>query len=252
MNKSSKNVKRIIFDSKDDWKEFRSKYFTSSKINSLMDLVKREMNENELLARVSTKAKTIIDPLILSDGAITYILKTISNTESTPHFPDFYNMKMERGNEIESQAVLRFCKDYDYSINGDNMIYTSIGGYVFFYDEELNRGGTPDILLINDKKDVEIKCPDASTHLYYKLYLTHLNFQRELPIYYDQMQHNMSLTGATKTIFMSFDPNFKKEADQAFYLEISANETRQNEILNKIRLSNNLRNELLIKLNNGI
>lgn len=103
-------IERFIYETREDWKEFRKGLFTASQINRLMAKSKNECG--------------------LSDGAITYILELINNVKGEPK-PDIFNAAMEWGNEQEPQAVLRFADDNGLSVNDDNFIYTSVGGFVF-------------------------------------------------------------------------------------------------------------------------
>jgi YqaJ-like viral recombinase domain len=209
-------VTRYIFETKDDWKAFRQGLFTASQINRIMATSQ------------------------LSVGAITYILQLIVSTDAQPK-PDIFNSSVEWGNEQEPQAVLRFANDFFFDINDDNFIYTSVGGFVFFEFDGI-AGGTPDIILSD--RIVEIKCPNCDTHLYYKHFVNEDNFQKELPVYYDQMQFNMFLTSRANAIFMSFDPRHKIEAMQAHYINIKADGKRQKEIIDKIYLAAKMKNKL--------
>lgn len=238
-------IDRIICESKEDWLKIRGKYFTSSEINRLLTNVKRPMTDAELEARPKgSKATTIEDPTILSDGAITYILEKICDLEAVPHYEKFTSYEMKWGNENEPQAVMRLCWDYGLDINSDDVIYTSEGGFVFYFSS-IGFGGTPDMVIYNENRNVEIKCPNSATHLYYKKFLTAENFQSKLPIYYDQMQTNMILTNCAETIFMSYDPAFKKESLQTHYLTIKADKARQQHIVDKVALAVKYKEALL-------
>lgn len=203
-------IERFIYETREDWKEFRKGLFTASQINRLMAKSKNECG--------------------LSDGAITYILELINNVKGEPK-PDIFNAAMEWGNEQEPQAVLRFAEDNGLSVNDDDFIYTSVGGFVFFTYNKI-AGGTPDIILKD--KIVEIKCPNSDTHLYNYLFVNADNFQKEYPIYYDQIQLNMFLCEKKEAVFMSFDPRIKKVENQAKYINIAYDENRVQQILDKI------------------
>lgn len=60
------------------------------------------------------------------------------------------------------------------------------------------------------------------------------NFQKEYPIYYDQIQLNMFLCEKKEAVFMSFDPRIKKVENQAKYINIAYDENRVQQILDKI------------------
>ena len=217
-------IERFIFETKEDWRNFRKGLFTASNINRLMAKGKSENG--------------------LSDGAVTYILETMNNVIGEPKV-DFYSAAMEWGNDQEPQAVLRYAEDNKLSVNDDDFIYTSVGGFVFFvYDKKL--GGTPDLIL--KPKIVEIKCPDSETHLYYKLFVNADNVQKELPKYYDQCQVNMFLCGKKECVLMSFDPRIKKHENQVHYITIPYNKNRVNEILSKVQVAYEFKTNLLNQL----
>lgn len=216
---------RQVFETQDDWKDFRKGLFTSSQINRLMAKpTKKEIEAGE----------------VLSKGAKTYVLELISNVKAKPK-EQYYSPAMEWGNDQEPQAVLRLAELLGKDVTDNDFIYTSVGGFVFFtYDNK--SGGTPDVIL-NDCI-AEIKCPDSHTHLYYRLYVNAENIAEELPDYYDQMQHNMMLCQREKCIFLSYDPRFKEVSQQLHVVEVLADKTRQQEILQKIEYAHALKTKL--------
>ena len=218
-------ILRQVFETQEDWKDFRKGLFTSSQINRLMAKpTKKELEAGE----------------VLSKGAKSYVLELISNVKAKPK-EQYYSSAMEWGNDQEPQAVLRLAELMGKDVTDNDFIYTSIGGFVFFtYDNK--SGGTPDVIM-NDCI-AEIKCPDSHTHLYYRLYVNSDNIFDELPDYYDQMQHNMMLCQREKCIFLSYDPRFKEVSEQIHVVEVLANKERQHEILQKIELAHDLKNNL--------
>lgn len=222
------DIKRFIFETTEDWKSFRKGLFTSSRIN-------------ELMATPRSKEK------VLSDGAMSYIYDLVSSEIAEPK-PDYYSAEMEWGNTQEPQAVLKFAELYGYDVNADNFIYTSVGGFVFFVMDEI-AGGTPDIILPD--AIVEIKCPNPDTHLYYLNEVTSENISKEVPKYYDQMQLNMLLTGKSKAYFMSYDPRYKNEKLQYHIVEVMADSERQEKIIEKIKLANEVKTQILKKYGNN-
>lgn len=216
---------RQVFETQEDWKDFRKGLFTSSQINRLMAKpTKKEIEAGE----------------VLSKGAKSYVLELISNVKAKPK-EQYYSPAMEWGNDQEPQAVLRLAELMGKDVTDNDFIYTSIGGFVFFtYDNK--SGGTPDVIL-NDCI-AEIKCPDSQTHLYYRLYVNADNIAEELPDYYDQMQHNMMLCQRDKCIFLSYDPRFKDVSEQIHVVEVLADKARQQEILQKIEYAYALKTKL--------
>jgi hypothetical protein len=220
-------IERFIYENREDWKQFRKNLFTASQIN-----------------RLTAKTKNACG---LSDGAITYILELINNEKGEPK-PDIFNAAMEWGNEQEPQAVLRYAEDNNLDVNADDFIYTSVGGFVFFVYNKI-AGGTPDLILKD--KIVEIKCPNSDTHLYNYLFVNSENFQKEYPIYYDQIQFNMFLCEKKQAVFMSFDPRIKKVENQVKYINIDYDAERVNLILDKIFDAEVLKTSLLNQLENN-
>ena len=238
-------IDRYIFESKEEWKDFRKGMFTSSRISEIMPNGKILMTADELAEYKKTnpksQAKYKEDETVLSDGAISYILDLIQNVEALPKV-DFYSSAMEWGNTTEPEAVSKFCELYGYSLDSDDVIYTSLGGTVFFVADGF-LGSTPD--LICKTETAQIKCPDSDTHLYYKLFVNEDNFATKLPNYSDQIQTELMLCEKPSCKFFSFDPRFKEEQMKHHTIEIKANVIRQNQIYNKAKLCDAKRNEFL-------
>jgi hypothetical protein len=195
-------IARHIYETSEDWKAHRRGLFTASQIHRLMSEPK-------------TKAEFI------SKGAKTYCQEIIAEMVAPPE-PDYYNSAMERGNEVEPQAVLAYAKLRGLDINDKDFIYTSIGGFVFFTDEDMNVGGTPDIVLAD--RICEIKCPASKTHLEYLLCQTESDIQKLKPEYYAQMQLNMYLTDRKVCDFVSFDDRYFDEALRLKVISVYFNE----------------------------
>lgn len=221
-------ITRTVFETKEDWKEYRKGLFTASNINKLMANGKSENG--------------------LSVGAISYILETINDKIGEPK-PDIFNAAIEWGLENESQAVLRYAEDNGLNVNDDHFIYTSVGGFVFFTYLGIC-GGTPDVILKD--KIVEIKCPNSDTHLYNKLFVNADNIQKEYPIYYDQCQLNMFLTQRKEAILMSYDPRIKQHENQVHYITIPYDSGRVELIMDKINTASLYRDKLLEQLNGKV
>lgn len=229
-------IKRYVFENKDDWSAVRSKLFTGSRINEIMADGQREMTPIELVEwkKLFPKSKAIYtkDESIISDGAMSYILELIQAMEGAPK-PNYQSYSMEWGNETEPAAAVRYCVLNGYDLHSDDVIYTSISETVFFAADDL-LGCTPDLIL--PTKVAQIKCPDSSTHLYYKLFVNQGNFEKKLPTYYDQIQLEMMLTERPTADFFSFDPRYKREVMQSHQIEIERDELRQNKIYRKAKI----------------
>ncbi|WP_062699761.1 YqaJ viral recombinase family protein [Chryseobacterium indologenes] len=193
-------IKYAVFDNEPDWLAFRAEYFTASESSKLITSAK---DKNE----------------VLSVGAKTYIRKCAAAVLA-PNDPPYYNSSMERGKNTEPVAVLSLAKHLGRSVDDDDFIYTSQNGFVFFYDDEYNLGGTPDVIIKGINKSVEIKCPNSDTHLEYLMISTAEEVKSKMPDYYGQMQTNMYLTGTKECIFMSFDNRFYNENLHEHYIII--------------------------------
>lgn len=190
-------INRAVFENKEDWASFRGDLLTSSEISKILTEPKKKGE-------------------LLSVGAKTYVMEKVTNKFAPPE-PEYYNSSMEHGNITEPQAVLKVAKKYNKDLNGDDFIYTSTNGFVFFWDDEFDLGGTPDIIM--DNMICEIKCPKSKTHLYYLVNVrSQEDAKKEIPEYYAQMQLNMYLTKKDKCLFVSFDDRFYDE--NMYYHEV--------------------------------
>ena len=229
-------IERHILESKLDWHGVRKGLFTASRISEILPNGKVLMNESELAeykkANPKSTAKYKEDDTVLGDGAITYILELIQGLEGAEK-TQYYSPEMQWGNDTEPDASVRYCEMYGYDLNADDVIYTSVGGVVFFVGDNL-LGCTPDLILPD--RCVQIKCPDSSTQLYYKLHVNEANFKNELPKYYAQIQLEMMLTERSTCDFFSFDPRFSRTSLQTHKIEVKADSEFQNRIYRKAQL----------------
>jgi hypothetical protein len=246
-------AKYNVFENKEDWAKFRLTYFTSSEAHRLLTDVKRDMTEDELkqhkLANPKSKSKTIIDKSILSEGAKSYIRERVAEMLATPP-PTYYNSSMEHGNETEPQAVNNYAQKYGYELNSDGFIYTSFGGFVFFYNDEYNAGGTPDLIITIPKRKIgEIKCPDSKTHLLYMMLKSVEDVKRVVFEYYVQLQMNMWLAGAESGVFISFDDRYYNDKHHSKEIEIPYDTELIEDLKIKLKLAKAYKDEILSMLN---
>jgi len=187
-------AKYNVFETKEDWAKFRRGLFTASEVHRLL---------------AEPKLKADKEAGNLSEGAKTYVRERVAILLA-PEEPQHYNSNMERGNEAEPQAVLAYAESIGKSVNDDDFVYTSVGGFVFFTDEEYNAGGTPDVILKGKPYSIigEIKCPLSKTHLEYMMISNAEDLKKAVPQYYSQMQMNMWLCEAGKGDFISFDDRY--------------------------------------------
>lgn len=221
-----------VFENEDAWLDYRKDKFTSSEIHKLLtDPTATEKKNGE----------------VLSKGAKSYIKAKVANQLSvTP--PNFYNAAMQRGKEIEPQAVLAFAELKGLDVNDNDFIYTSANGIVLFENLMYEVCGTPDIVL----KDAicEIKCPESKTHLDYLLLNTSEDVFLNMPDYYAQMQMNMFLTGKRLCYFISYDDRFKDEKLQLKIIEVYRNGEFIEEIIYKTKHAVFFKDKILKTLTN--
>ncbi|OPC66342.1 hypothetical protein DSC47_10190 [Elizabethkingia miricola] len=221
-------IKYAVFEEKEAWDEFRGDYLTASEIYRILPEPKKKGE-------------------ILSVGAKTYIKERLVR-RLAPKEPEYYNQQMEHGNDTEPAAVLRIAKELGKSVEDDDFIYTSVNGYVFFYDEKLGIGGTPDVIIKN-QMSCEVKCPLSKTHLDYLLLKTQEEVRTELPKYYGQMQLNMHLTKTDKCLFVSFDDRFYNEKHHYHQIEILKDDEYIENLLKKAKAAKAYKEQILKELN---
>lgn len=192
-------IKYAVFETEDEWLDFRAPYFTASEASKLLPEPKKKGE-------------------VLSVGAKSYV-RSKAATLLAPREPSYYNSAMEHGKNLEPVAVVAFENYIGKNRDDNDFIYTSDNGILFFYDDEHNLGGTPDIL-VREKYCVEIKCPNSDTHLEYLMMLTPEDVKNTVPQYYGQMQTNMYLTQTDECIFMSFDNRFYNENLHSHFITV--------------------------------
>jgi len=223
-------AKYNVFDNKEDWAKFRRGLFTASEVHRLL---------------AEPKLKADKDAGNLSEGAKTYVRERVAILLA-PEEPQYYNSNMERGNEVEPQAVMAYAERIGKSVNDDDFVYTSVGGFVFFTDEDYNAGGTPDIII--GKTICEIKCPLSKTHLEYLMIRDAEELKKAVPQYYSQMQMNMWLTGAENGVFISYDDRYYKEKHHLHTVDVPRDEEHIELIKSKLLKAKAYKDEILAKL----
>jgi len=224
-------IQRRIFNDKEKWREFRAGYFTASESVKLLS---------------EPKLKADKEAGNLSDGAMTYVIERAAEKEA-PLEPDFYNSKMERGNEVEPQAALAIAEKFGLDVNSDDFIYTSEGGSVFFFDDEFNAGSTPDVIL---KEDIcEIKCPDSKQHLAYMLVKTAEQLKDNYLKIYNQIQQNIWLAEKKGGWFISFDDRFYNKKLHAHFVRIPKDEEHLAHLKTKLKKAKSVQEEILTTIN---
>lgn len=224
-------AKYNVFETKEDWAKFRKGLFTASEAHRLL---------------AEPKLKADKEAGNLSEGAKTYVRERVA-VLLAPEEPQYYNSNMERGNEVEPQAVMAYATKIGKSVNDDDFIYTSIGGFVFFSDDEHDAGGTPDI--ITGSTICEIKCPLSKTHLEYLMISNAEELKAAVPQYYTQMQMNMWLCSATDGVFISYDDRYYNEAHHLHTVNVPRDEDHINLIKTKLLKAKEYKQQLINKIN---
>ena len=222
-------IKYAVFETEEEWLEFRAPYFTASESSKLMTEPKKKDE-------------------VLSVGAKTYIRKCAASVLA-PKEPSYYNSAMEHGKNTEPVAVLALANSLGKTIDDDDFIYTSTNGFVFFYDDEFNLGGTPDVIIKGLNKSVEIKCPASDTHLEYLMVSDAEEVKVKMPEYYGQMQTNMYLTGTDNCIFMSYDNRFYNEKLHEHYINIPKDDEYIERLLMKAKHAKEYKEQILKTIN---
>lgn len=206
-------IQRHIYDTEDRWLDGRKGLFTASRISELLTKPRKGYNK--------------------------YVLEKFAEIIA-PNEPNFTTNDMQRGKDLEPQAVLKYAEIRGLDINADDFIYTSIGGFVFFTELDYNIGGTPDIILSD--RICEIKCPKTKQHLEYML----VKDWRELPTeYICQMQINMYLCEREKCDFITFDDRVYDNRHMIKIIEVD----RDEEIINNILQAAKKGAEIIKQLN---
>ncbi len=217
-----------VYESKEDWAKFRGGMFTASEIS-------------RLLAEPKKKGE------VLSEGAKTYIRERVA-LQFAPAELEHYNSNMQRGNELEPQAVLEIAKTIGLDVNDDRFVYTSENGFVYFFDDLLNLGGTPDVI-IRDSHIYEIKCPLSKTHLEYLLFENQQDVKDNVPQYYAQMQVNMYLTSLPYAYFASYDDRYYNQQHHFTLVKVDYDTEFMDKLFVKLEHANEYRKKLIEKLN---
>lgn len=173
-------------------------------IDGLITLDCEQGSEEWLAARLGIPTATGFENIVTATGKksasyIKYMAELIE--ESILGGGDTFKSDfMERGNKLEPQARAA----YEF-LTGNDVI--QVGGVYLNEDREVMV--SPDGLIPELKKGLEIKCPKMSTHIRYLL-------EGGVPAeYVIQVQANLWVTGYKTWDFISYCPEYQK---QPFYL----------------------------------
>lgn len=177
-------------------------------IDGLITLDCEQGSEEWLVARLGIPTATGFENIVTATGKksasyIKYMAELIE--ESILGGGDtFKSGFMERGNQLEPQARAA----YEF-LTGNDVI--QVGGVYLNEDREVMV--SPDGLIPNLKKGLEIKCPKMSTHIRYLL-------EGRVPAeYVIQVQANLWVTGYETWDFVSYCPEYQKQTLYLFTAE---------------------------------
>lgn len=195
------------------WELARHGKFTGSESAPLFVEVSRPMTKDELKAREKgNRKKTIIDPSLFSDGALTYIEEKVSEI-ITGTYRAIETFATEWGKTYEPEAALRIREKY-----GDFIYYGKENPLFIDYTEW--SGCSVDGLIPSERAISEIKCPEnPAKHVKYCKINDSESLKKLFPDCWSQMQFNMVVAAqywgvdpmTMKGLFVSYNPIVDKK-----------------------------------------
>ena len=178
-------------------------------IDGLITLDCEQGSEEWLQARLGIPTATGFENIVTATGKkssaqIKYMAELIEESILGLQDGSFKSKFMERGNQLEPLAR----SAYEF-ITGNSV--QQVGGV--YLDENREVMVSPDGLIPELKKGLEIKCPKMSTHIRYLL-------EGGLPSeYVIQVQANLWVTGYKTWDFVSYCPEYQKQTLYLFTVE---------------------------------
>ena len=178
-------------------------------IDGLITLDCEQGSEEWLQARLGIPTATGFENIVTATGKksssqIKYMAELIEESIIGLQDESFKSRFMERGNQLEPLAR----SAYEF-ITGNSV--TQVGGV--YLDDKKEVMVSPDGLIPELKKGLEIKCPKMSTHIRYLL-------EGGLPSeYVIQVQANLWVTGYETWDFVSYCPEYQKQTLYLFTVE---------------------------------
>ena len=175
-------------------------------IDDLITLDCEQGSEEWLKARLGIPTATGFENIVTatgkkSSGQIKYMAELIEESILGLQDNTFRSNFMERGNQLEPLAR----SAYEF-ITGNDVI--QVGGV--YLDEHKEVMVSPDGLIPELKKGLELKCPKMSTHIRYLL-------EGGVPAeYIVQVQANLWVTGYDTWDFVSYCPEYQKQTIYLF------------------------------------
>ena len=170
-------------------------------IDGLITLDCEQGSEEWLQARLGIPTATGFENIVTATGKksgaqIKYMAELIEESILGLQDGSFKSKFMERGNQLEPLAR----SAYEF-VTGNTV--TQVGGV--YLDDKKEVMVSPDGLIPELKKGLEIKCPKMSTHIRYLL-------EGGLPSeYVIQVQANLWVTGYETWDFVSYCPEYQKQ-----------------------------------------
>lgn len=198
-----------------EWHNVRLGKFTASEIHKLMGIKGiGQTGESYILEKV------------------TEILTGLQNEISTP--------AMQWGTELEPYAIEHFLKIMP--LKSERL------GFKELKDFEKDAGCSPDLLLPEIKKGVEIKCPfNRINHTRNLLLKNQKGFFKEHSEYYYQIQMQMLCFDFDSWFFVSYHPDFEGK-NRMLILEIKKDFETQIKLIERLEIAIKLKNEFLAEL----
>ncbi len=178
-------------------------------IDGLITLDCEQGSEEWLQARLGIPTATGFENIVTATGKksssqIKYMAELIEESIIGLQDESFKSRFMERGNQLEPLAR----SAYEF-VTGNTV--TQVGGV--YLDDKKEVMVSPDGLISELKKGLEIKCPKMSTHIRYLL-------EGGLPSeYVIQVQANLWVTGYETWDFVSYCPEYQKQTLYLFTVE---------------------------------
>lgn len=178
-------------------------------INGLITLDCEQGSEQWLKSRLGIPTATGFENIVTptgkkSGGQIKYMAELIEESILGLQDESFKSRFMERGNQLEPKARMA----YEFE-TGNNVV--QVGGV--YLDDKKEVMVSPDGLIPELKKGLEIKCPKMSTHIRYLL-------EGGVPSeYIIQVQANLWVTGYETWDFVSYCPEYQKQTLYLFTVE---------------------------------
>ena len=195
----------------EEWYEIRRGKFTASNIHKLMG--------------VKGLGKT----------GLTYIDEVVADMLSDESEDErFENKAMRWGTDWEPVAAAWYAKAFNKELEER--------GFVLYSKDA---GASPDRLIVDEKKGIEIKCPfNRANHLKHLKLNDASELKAECPEYYWQIMFNILCCDYESWDFVSFDPRYIEDL-KLFALEVNRNDEDCNLLEQRLGEAIDIKNNIL-------